>query len=164
MSDAARWMIAFAFISLPTIAFGGYFLLSILKRQAGTENVTSEQRDYFRAGHAHAGVLVLLAIVGQLVLDESRFSESITWALRIGLVAAPLLISGGFFVCDPRVFGVLNDQSDLVFEQEPIKSLVAKKELAVYQHDGFWQCMDTARDWQLLNTLLSTNQAPWKTW
>lgn len=74
------------------------------------------------------------------------------------------LISGGFFVCDPRVFGVLNDQSDLVFEQEPIKSLVAKKELAVYQHDGFWQCMDTARDWQLLNTLLSTNQAPWKTW
>ena len=56
MSDAARWMIAFAFISLPTIAFGGYFLLSILKRQTGTENVTSEQRDYFRAGHAHAGV------------------------------------------------------------------------------------------------------------
>ena len=38
-------MIAFAFISLPTIAFGGYFLLSILKRQTGTENVTSEQRD-----------------------------------------------------------------------------------------------------------------------
>jgi len=74
------------------------------------------------------------------------------------------MISGGFFVCDPRVFGVLNDQSDLVFEQEPIKSLVAKKELAVYQHDGFWQCMDTARDWQLLNSLLSTNQAPWKTW
>ena len=59
MSDAARWMIAIAFISLPSIAFGGYFLLSILKRQVGTENITSEQRDYFRAGHAHAGVLVL---------------------------------------------------------------------------------------------------------
>ena len=56
MSDAARWMIAFAFISLPSIAFGGYFLLSILKRQVGTENITAEQRDYFRAGHAHAGV------------------------------------------------------------------------------------------------------------
>ena len=105
MSDAARWMIAFAFISLPTIAFGGYFLLTILKRQTGTENVTSEQRDYFRAGHAHAGVLVLLAIVGQIVLDESRFSESITWALRIGLFAAPLLISGGFFGGAPRTAG-----------------------------------------------------------
>lgn len=105
MSDAARWMIAFAFISLPTIAFGGYFLLSILKRQVGTEKITSEQRDYFRAGHAHAGVLVLLAIVGQIVLDNSRFDESITWALRIGLFAAPLLISGGFFGGAPRQEG-----------------------------------------------------------
>lgn len=105
MSDAARWMIAFAFISLPTIAFGGYFLLSILKRQSGTENVTSEQRDYFRAGHAHAGVLVLLAIVGQLVLDYSRFNESITWVLRIGLFVAPMLISGGFFGGAPRKAG-----------------------------------------------------------
>jgi len=105
MSDAARWMIAFAFISLPTIAFGGYFLLSILKRQVGTEKITPEQRDYFRAGHAHAGVLVLLAIVGQIVLDNSRFDESITWALRIGLFAAPLLISGGFFGGAPRKEG-----------------------------------------------------------
>ncbi len=46
MSDAARWMIAFAFISLPSIAFGGYFLLSILKRQVGTEKITTEQRDF----------------------------------------------------------------------------------------------------------------------
>jgi hypothetical protein len=105
MSDAARWMIAFAFISLPTIAFGGYFLLSILKRQAGTENVTPEQRDYFCAGHAHAGVLVLLAIVGQIVLDNSRLNDSITWALRIGLFIAPLLISGGFFGGAPRKAG-----------------------------------------------------------
>ena len=105
MSDAARWMVALAFISLPTIAFGGYFLLSILKRQVGTENFTTEQRDYFRAGHAHAGVLVLLAIVGQLVLDSSRFNESITWALRFGLFAAPLLISGGFFGGAPRTEG-----------------------------------------------------------
>lgn len=105
MSGAARWMIALAFISLPTIAFGGYFLLSILKRQSGTENVTSEQRDYFRAGHAHAGVLVLLAIVGQLVLDYSRFNESITWVLRIGLFVAPMLISGGFFGGAPRKAG-----------------------------------------------------------
>ncbi|MFM7775918.1 MAG: hypothetical protein ACKOD6_04410 [Actinomycetota bacterium] len=105
MSDAARWMIAFAFISLPTIAFGGYFLLSILRKQVGTENFTAEQRDYFRAGHAHAGVLVMLAIIGQLVLDNSRFDENTTWALRIGLFAAPLLISGGFFGGAPRKAG-----------------------------------------------------------
>ena len=102
MSDATRWLVAFAFISLPTIAFGGHFLLSILKRQAGTENITAIQRDYFRAGHAHAGVLVLLAIVGLLVLDYSQFPEWAVWVLRIGLLVSPLLISGGFFGGAPR--------------------------------------------------------------
>lgn len=97
MSDASRWMIALSFISLPTIAFGGYFLLSILKKQKGTENISAIQRDYFKAGHAHAGVLVILCIIGQLVLDFSLFNETLTWAIRIGLFAAPLLISGGFF-------------------------------------------------------------------
>lgn len=102
MNDASRWMVAIAFISLPTIAFGGYFLLSILKRQVGTENITGIQREYFKAGHAHAGVLVILSIIGQLVLDYSLFNETLVWALRIGLFAAPLLISGGFFGGAPR--------------------------------------------------------------
>lgn len=102
MSEAARIMVAIAFISLPTIAFGGYFLLSILKRAKGTEGISEIQRNYFRAGHAHAGVLVVLNIIGQLVLDYSLFNEAATWALRIGLLAAPLLISGGFFGGAPR--------------------------------------------------------------
>ena len=74
------------------------------------------------------------------------------------------LISGGFFVCEPKLFDVLTDNNDLVFEQEPMRELVARKELAVYEHKDFWQCMDTARDWQLLNQLFATNKAPWKTW
>jgi hypothetical protein len=102
VSDATRWMIALSFISLPTIAFGGYFLLSILRRKAGTEGITEIQRTYFRAGHAHAGVLVILAIIGLFILDYARLSEPALWALRIGLVAAPLLISGGFFGGAPR--------------------------------------------------------------
>ncbi len=102
MSDASRWMIALAFISLPTIAYGGYFLLSILKKQRGTENISAAQRDYFTAGHAHAGVLVILSIIGQLVLDYSLFNEALVWAMRIGLFVAPLLISGGFFGGAPR--------------------------------------------------------------
>jgi hypothetical protein len=105
MSDQARWMIAIAFISIPTIAFGGTFLLSILRRQTGLENITEEQKAYFRAGHAHAGVLVLLNILGQLALDQSRFGEGLVWVLRIGLFASPLLVSGGFFGGAPRRAG-----------------------------------------------------------
>jgi len=105
MTDAARWMIAIAFISLPTIAFGGTFLLSILRRQAGTENFTAEQTSYFRAGHAHAGVLVTVGIIGQLVLDHLRLGDGLVWAVRIGLLVAPLLVSGGFFGGAPRTAG-----------------------------------------------------------
>ncbi|MFM7080439.1 MAG: hypothetical protein ACKO97_03740 [Actinomycetota bacterium] len=105
MSAAGRWMIAIAFISLPTIAFGGYFLLSILRRQSGTEKITAEQNSYFRAGHAHAGVLVTLSIIGQLVLDQSRLGDGLVWAIRIALFVAPLLISGGFFGGAPRTAG-----------------------------------------------------------
>lgn len=102
MSDATRWMVGLLFMAIPTIAFGGYFLLSILRRNAGTEGITDVQRTYFRAGHAHAGVLVILALVGQFALDYARLSEFVVWALRIGLVIAPLLISGGFFGGAPR--------------------------------------------------------------
>lgn len=100
-------MIAIAFISIPTIAFGGYFLLSILRRQVGTEKITPEQNSYFRAGHAHAGVLVTLDIIGQLVLDQSRLSGGLVWAIRIALFVAPLLISGGLFGGAPRTPGGL---------------------------------------------------------
>lgn len=105
MSDATRWMVALAFISLPTIAFGGSFLLTILKRQVGTEKITAVQREYFKAGHAHAGVLVTIAIIGQLVLDYSRFQDLAVWFLRIGLFISPLLISAGFFGGAPRKDG-----------------------------------------------------------
>jgi len=105
MSDAARLMIGLSFITIPTIAFGGYFLLSILRRQVGRENITSDQMDYFRAGHAHAGVLVTLNLVGQVALDAARLGDSLTWILRVLLVAAPILISAGFFGGAPRTAG-----------------------------------------------------------
>ena len=73
-------------------------------------------------------------------------------------------ISGGFFVCEPKLFDVLPTQDNLVFEEEPLRALVKQKELAVYEHDDFWQCMDTYRDWQLLNGLLADGKAPWEIW
>lgn len=73
-------------------------------------------------------------------------------------------ISGGFFVCEPSIFDVLPEQDDLVFEEAPLRTLVSQSQLSVFEHNGFWQCMDTYRDWQLLNTLEKSAKAPWKTW
>ncbi|MDY7016077.1 MAG: glucose-1-phosphate cytidylyltransferase, partial [Cyanobacteriota bacterium] len=49
-------------------------------------------------------------------------------------------------------------------EREPLQRLTQMGELAVYQHEGFWQCMDTYREMEVLNELWSNNQAPWKVW
>jgi glucose-1-phosphate cytidylyltransferase len=73
-------------------------------------------------------------------------------------------ISGGFFVCKPELFRYLNDAEDLVFEQQPLRDLVKDKQLMVYEHNGFWQPMDTYRDYQLLNQLYNQGQAPWVRW
>lgn len=71
-------------------------------------------------------------------------------------------ISGGFFVCRRELFDYLSEDENLVFEQEPMRQLVADQQLMVYKHDGFWQCMDTYRDYQLLNHMWQRGEAPWK--
>ncbi len=70
-------------------------------------------------------------------------------------------ISGGFFIANPEIFNYLPDEESLVFEQEPMRNLVAKGELMMYKHDGFWQPMDTHREYRLLNSLYEKGNAPW---
>ena len=70
-------------------------------------------------------------------------------------------ISGGFFVASPGLFDYLDDREDLVFEQEPIRKLVKDRQMMMFQHDGFWQPMDTSREYQLLNSLYENGKAPW---
>ena len=72
------------------------------------------------------------------------------------------LISGGYFVCRPKLFDYLNEREDLVLESDPMRQMVRDHQLAAYTHEGFWQCMDTYRDWELLNELDRKNEAPWR--
>lgn len=72
-------------------------------------------------------------------------------------------INGGFMVLDHKIFNYI-DGDKTVFEKEPLERLASTGELVAYKHDGFWQCMDTLRDRQLLEKLWSENKAPWKVW
>jgi len=72
------------------------------------------------------------------------------------------LISGGYFVCRPSLFEYLDDREDLVLEADPMRHMVRDRRLAAYTHKGFWQCMDTYRDWELLNDLDRRDEAPWR--
>ena len=73
-------------------------------------------------------------------------------------------ISGGFFVCRKELFNYLDDREDLVFEQQPMRKLVADGQMMVYEHNGFWQPMDTNRDYSLLNDIYNKGKAPWVIW
>ena len=72
------------------------------------------------------------------------------------------LTSGGFFVFSTDVFDYLDD--DCVLEQQPLERLAADRQLALYPHDGYWQCMDTHKEALALNKLWARGDAPWKTW
>ena len=73
-------------------------------------------------------------------------------------------INGGFFVCRREFFEYLSLDDGLVLEEEPMQKLVKDRQLVVFEHDGFWQPMDTAREYSLLNKLYKSDSAPWKNW
>ena len=75
--------------------------------------------------------------------------------------AAAGRINGGYFVASSKIFDYLDDREDLVFEQEPIHQLVKDEQLMMFEHNGFWQPMDTSREHQLLNSLYEKGDAPW---
>ena len=72
-------------------------------------------------------------------------------------------ISGGFFVMDKRIGNYLEDDRTSL-EQKPLEQLARERQLKAYCHDGFWQCMDTFREQELLNKIWQTGKAPWKIW
>ena len=72
------------------------------------------------------------------------------------------LVSGGFFVFRRRVFDYLDENS--VLEKEPLERLSAERQLAVYEHDGFWHSMDTYKDALTLNELWAGGRPEWKVW
>lgn len=71
-------------------------------------------------------------------------------------------ISGGYFVFNGEFFDYLQDDDECVLEREPLERLSADGQLMVYSHLGFWQCMDTPRDLQLLQEICQTGNPPWK--
>lgn len=72
-------------------------------------------------------------------------------------------INGGFFVLAPSVFSLI-DGDETIWEREPMESLAQAGLLQAYQHQGFWQAMDTLRDKVRLEEMWESGHAPWKVW
>ena len=70
-------------------------------------------------------------------------------------------INGGYFVIEPDFFELISDDATIL-EKEPLEQAAQMGELMAYQHDGFWQCMDTKRDRDMLDVLWEAGEAPWR--
>ena len=91
-------------VTVPAVEFGGLSLLKFLTRRAPGYLDNPIRRGLWRAGHAHAGVLVVLALVAMLYIDAAKLSDGLTTLVRVCFVTPPILMPLGFFlsVASPR--------------------------------------------------------------
>lgn len=73
------------------------------------------------------------------------------------------LINAGYMVLNPEVFDYIDDDQT-IFERKPLERLAREGQLMSYTHKGFWQCMDTKREMDILENMLASGTAPWKKW
>jgi len=115
--------------------------------------------EYFRQGNAvacFAGVMPTQSF--HLVkVEDGGLVQSIQHVREVGM-----RINGGFFVFRKQIFDWIRPGEELV--QEPFQRLAAAGKLVAYPYDGFWACMDTFKDKQLLEDLYSRGQVPWEVW
>ncbi len=103
------------------------------------------------------------------VAPPGRFGELSIEADKVASFAEKPVVSGGFinggfFVFEPAFFDYLSADDDCILERAPLERLSHDRQLSVFRHNGFWQCMDTFRDYTLIQDLWSSGKAPWKTW
>jgi hypothetical protein len=93
-------MLGLSLVVVPTIIYGGLTVLGVISGGAygapAPQDLTAPQQAFYRAGHAHAGVLLILSLILQILVDHARLGP-LTWPVRIAAPAAALLVSAGFF-------------------------------------------------------------------
>src|SRR6516162_9916588 len=101
MSPDTRLMFGLSLILVPTIVYGGLTVLGVVTNRLmgspGPANLSPTQIAFYRAGHAHAGVLALLAMLLQSAVDYAVIPSLLVWPVRVGAIAAAILVPGGFF-------------------------------------------------------------------
>lgn len=115
----------------------------------------------FHAAHGKLATMVVVhppARFGHVELDGDQITS-----FREKPKRAEGWINGGIFVLNPAALDYIAN-SDTLFEKEPLENLAKDGQLMAYRHDGYWQCMDTLHDRQVLESVWSAGQAPWCEW
>ena len=128
----------------------------------GVSNVDLKALEAFHRSHGKIATITTVNL-GQMkgVLDIGDDNTVLSFREKDDNDGA--LINGGFMVMNPQIFDYLEGDST-VFEKEPLVEAARRGQLNAYRHKGFWQCMDTLREKNLLESLWQSGEAPWKIW
>jgi len=74
------------------------------------------------------------------------------------------VVSGGFFVCNKKIFEHIRTDENCIFEEEPMRNLAKHGQIAIYEHNDFWYAMDTQKQMIELNKIWESRKVPWKVW
>jgi glucose-1-phosphate cytidylyltransferase len=118
----------------------------------------------FHRSHERIGTVTGVRPAGRFGVLSARKEDDVTIVheFREKPQTSEGLINGGFFVFDHRLWDYLSDDPNLIFEQAPLRDLAQDGQLALYEHNRFWQPMDTYREWKYLNEIWETGNAPWR--
>jgi hypothetical protein len=98
LSHEAKMVSGIILITVPSVQYGGVFLLSMLRKPTSGYMQNPLRQNLFRAGHAHAGVLVILSLVCEVLADAAQLPDALMWLVRFGVPASAILIPLGFFL------------------------------------------------------------------
>jgi glucose-1-phosphate cytidylyltransferase len=110
----------------------------------------------------HGKMVTVSAVHPSARFGELDINNNVVTSFKEKPQATQGWVNGGYFVVEPEFFDLIQGD-DTVLEKEPLEIAAESGELMAYQHDGFWQCMDTKRDMSLLERLWKLGEAPWRT-
>jgi glucose-1-phosphate cytidylyltransferase len=113
----------------------------------------------------HGKIATVTAVRPPSRFGEMRMTADVVSEFNEKPQVAEGFINGGFFVFDAaRIWAYLGTDPMTLLEREPLQRLTADGELVAFRHTGFWQPMDTLREYHLLNDLWNSGKAPWRSW
>ena len=129
----------------------------------GVSDVDIDALLKFHKNHGKTATITTVSLAQQKGVLQKDDSGLIT-SFREKSDDDSAIINGGFMVLNPNIFDYITYGDATVFEQGPMLKLAKDGELMGFEHDGFWQCMDTQREKEKLESLWASGKAPWKRW
>ena len=129
----------------------------------GVSNVDISALVRFHQNHGKIATMTSINIGQQFGVLEMDESGMIT-KFREKQQTDGHVINGGYMVLNSEIFDYIDEGDKTVFERTPLETVARQGQLMAYQHNGFWQSMDTQRDKQKLEELWASGSAPWKVW